>query len=92
MVAPVSNYPLNLPDSLKREAQRRAKLDGVSLNQWIAVAVAEKIGAASAADFFRERAAGGSPDRLLAALAAAPDREPDPGDELPAGAGAGPDR
>ncbi|MEI7611031.1 MAG: toxin-antitoxin system HicB family antitoxin [Rhodospirillaceae bacterium] len=82
----MSNYPLNLPNSLKREAQRRAKEDGVSLNQWIAVAVAQKVGAADAADFFRQRASdgNGSANRLLLALRAAPDRKPDSGDEMPA--------
>ena len=82
----MSNYPLNLPDSLKREAQRRAKEDGVSLNQWIAVAVAQKVGAVDAADFFRQRGSdgNGSANRLLLALRAAPDRTPDSGDEMPA--------
>jgi hypothetical protein len=39
-----STYPLKLPLSIKKAAQRLAKEDGVSLNQWIAVAVAEKVG------------------------------------------------
>ena len=82
----MSNYPLNLPDSLKREAQRRAKEDGVSLNQWIAVAVAQKVGAVDAADFFQQRSTDGdgSGNRLLSTLRAAPDRSPDSGDEVPA--------
>jgi hypothetical protein len=81
----MSSYPLNLPDSLKRKAQLRAKRDGVSHNQWIATAVAEKIGSAKAADFFSERAASGDPTgkRLLGILRDAPDRAPDAGDELP---------
>jgi hypothetical protein len=39
-----ATYPLKLPISIKKAAQRLAKEDGVSLNQWIAVAVAEKVG------------------------------------------------
>ena len=39
-----ATYPLKLPVSLKKEAARLAKQDGVSLNQWIATAVAQKIG------------------------------------------------
>ena len=35
-------YPLKLPMSIKKAARRLAKEDGVSLNQWICVAVAEK--------------------------------------------------
>lgn len=39
-----SSYPLKLPMSVKAAAQRLAKEDGVSLNQWIAVTIAQKIG------------------------------------------------
>jgi predicted HicB family RNase H-like nuclease len=35
-------HPLKLPHSIKKAAQRLAKEDGVSLNQWSAAAVAEK--------------------------------------------------
>jgi predicted HicB family RNase H-like nuclease len=37
-----TSYPLKLPASVKAAAQRLAREDGVSLNQWIAAAVAEK--------------------------------------------------
>ena len=36
-------YPLQLPASLKDTAARLAREDGVSLNQWIVAAVAQKI-------------------------------------------------
>jgi len=39
-----ARYPLKLPVSIKKAAQRLAKEDGVSLNQWIASAVAQKVG------------------------------------------------
>jgi hypothetical protein len=79
----MSSYPLNLPESLKHEAQLRAKRDGVSLNQWIATDVAEKVGSMKAVDFFSERAAAGDPSgkRLLDVLHNAPDRVSDAGDE-----------
>jgi hypothetical protein len=58
----------------------------VSLNQWIASAVAQKIGAVeTAAEFFRRRAEGAKPGDLSAILARVPDRDADPGDELPEG-------
>jgi len=79
-----NTYPLKLPDSIKKAAQRLAKEDGVSLNQWISVAVAQKVGAVeTAADFFKRRAAGSSPADLKRFLQAAPDVPPIPGDELP---------
>jgi len=52
-----ATYPLKLPLSIKKAAQRLAKEDGVSLNQWIAVAVAEKVGVVeTVAEFFKKRA------------------------------------
>lgn len=40
----MSRYPLNLPTQLKQEAEQWASKQGVSLNQFILWAVAEKIG------------------------------------------------
>jgi hypothetical protein len=51
-----ANYALRLQASLKAEAKRLAKAEGTTLNQFINVAVAEKIAALRTADFFRERA------------------------------------
>ena len=77
-------YPLKLPASLKETAARLAKDDGVSLNQWIAVAVAQKIGAVeTAAEFFERRGARSTPGDLRRHLEGAPDVPPQPGDELP---------
>ncbi|MYE10226.1 MAG: toxin-antitoxin system HicB family antitoxin [Gammaproteobacteria bacterium] len=77
-------YPLKLPASLKETAARLAKEDGVSLNQWIATAVAQKIGAVeTAADFFERRGARSTPGDLKRHLERAPDVPPQPGDERP---------
>ena len=43
----MSRYPLNLPGQLKKEAERFASEQGISLNQFIMWAVAEKVGALS---------------------------------------------
>ncbi|MEN3148193.1 pilus assembly protein HicB [Neorhizobium sp. IRAMC:178] len=52
-----NRYPLKLPASIKAAAARLAKEDGVFLNQWIASAVAQKIGAVeTAAEFLKKRA------------------------------------
>jgi hypothetical protein len=67
-------YPLKLPNSIKQAAQRLAKEDGVSLNQWIATAVAQKVGAVeTAAEFFRKRATRASGGGLMSFLINAPD-------------------
>ena len=52
-----SAYPLKMPHSVKAAAARLAKADGVSLNQFIATAVAEKIGVMeTAAEYLKQRA------------------------------------
>ena len=60
-----STYPLKLPASVKTAAARLAKTDGVSLNQFIAVAVAEKVGVMETAQVFLTRRAGGAKPRDL---------------------------
>jgi hypothetical protein len=76
-------YPLKLPGSIKAAAARLAREDGVSLNQWITAAVAQKIGAVeTATEFFRRRAGEASPADLKAFLANVPDVPPTPGDEI----------
>jgi hypothetical protein len=77
-----TSYPLKLPVSVKTAAQRLAREDGVSLNQWIASAVAEKIGAVeTAAEFLSRRAGDARPSDLLPFLDAAKDEPPSAGDE-----------
>lgn len=76
-----ATYPLKLPLSTKKAAQRLAKEDGVSLNQWIAVAVAEKVGVIeTAAEFFKNRAQGSTGKGLMKFLRKAPKRAPAPED------------
>lgn len=63
-----STYLLRLPRSVKAEVERRAKDDGVSVNQFVATAVAEKLAAMNTAAFFaerRERADFATFDRLM---------------------------
>ena len=75
-------YPLKLPQSIKRAAERLAKEDGVSLNQWISVAVAQKVGSVeTAAAFLKRRAGSAEPADLHRFLREAPDVPPIPGDE-----------
>jgi predicted HicB family RNase H-like nuclease len=50
-----STYPLRLPRSVKLAAEKLAKEEGISLNQLVATAVAEKLAAMRTAAFFLER-------------------------------------
>ncbi len=61
MTSKVSTYPLRLPASLKAALEKLSKQDGTSINQFVVVAVAEKVSAMETATFFEER--GGLSDR-----------------------------
>ena len=50
-----STYPLRLPRSVKAEVERRAREDGISINQFVATAVAEKLAVMNTVTFFAER-------------------------------------
>ena len=78
-----ATYPLKLPLSVKKAARRLAQEDGVSLNQWIAAAVAEKIGVVeTAAEFFKMRAGKASGAGLMKFLRHAPDVKPEEEDQI----------
>ncbi|MBM3950448.1 MAG: toxin-antitoxin system HicB family antitoxin [Rhodospirillales bacterium] len=53
----VSTYPLRLPRSVKAAVEKIAREEGISLNQFVATAVAEKLAAMTTAAFFAERKA-----------------------------------
>lgn len=78
-----ASYPLKLPFSVKEAAARLAKEDGVSLNQWISVAIAQKIGVVeTAADFLTRRAGNARPADMLPFLDNAKREVPPVGDEI----------
>jgi len=78
-----ASYPLKLPASIKKAAQRLAKEDGVSLNQWISVAVAQKVGAVeTAAQFFKQRAGNAKPQDIEWFLNRAKKKPVVPDDEI----------
>ena len=77
-----ASYLLKMPRSVKAAAARLAKEDGVSLNQFIAVAVAEKVGTIETAEqFLKRRAAKAKPADLMRFLRGAPSVKPEPHDE-----------
>ena len=78
-----SNVSLRLQPSLLEEAKTAAVKEGVALNQFINVAVAEKLSALRTEQFFRERAKRGDPAKALEILfRAGQGNPPIPGDEL----------
>ena len=77
----ISRYSLRLPRSVKAAVEKIAKEEGISLNQFVATAVAEKLAAMNTATFFAERKARADIKafkRILKRKGGAPPR---PGDE-----------
>jgi hypothetical protein len=64
------------------QLRQAAKAEGISMNQFIMLAVAEKIATLSTMDYLEERAKRGSREKFLAVLEKAPDVEPEEYDRL----------
>lgn len=78
----MSTISVRLPDSLHTMAKTMASQDRISMNQFIASAVAEKVSALATETYLNERAKRASQDKFEAALAAVPAAEPDNQDRL----------
>lgn len=78
----VSTYPLRLPKSVKTAAEQAARDEGISLNQFVATAVAEKLSALNTARFFTERRERADLQALRTLLTRSAGTEPRLGDEL----------
>jgi len=78
----MSTISVRLPDSLHNMAKAMASQDHVSMNQFIASAVAEKISALATETYLKERAERASPQKFEAALAAVPAQTPDAHDAI----------
>ena len=82
MSTKTGNYPLRLPLSLKAELEKLSKQDGTSINQFVVVAVAEKISTLTAETFFEERRAKANRKEFRRILTRKGGQPPQPGDEL----------
>ena len=69
----MSAVSLILPESLRRRAAILAADDGISLDQFVATALAEKVAVLDADSYVRERAARGSREKFERVLAMVPD-------------------
>ena len=76
------NINLQLPESLHKRVREQAELDQVSINQWITVAVAEKMAALLTEDYLPGRAQRANRIRFEAVMAKIPDVEPAADDRL----------
>jgi hypothetical protein len=78
----MSMMSLRIPKSMYGDLKEVAKAEGVSMNQFVMIAIAEKIASLNALDYLGKRAERGSREKLLAVLAKAPDVEPEEQDRL----------
>jgi predicted transcriptional regulator len=81
----MSTLSLRLPESLHEKVRELAEREDTSINQFITLAVAEKMSALVAEEYLTERAKRGSREKLRRVLAKVRNAEPVPGDELPEG-------
>ncbi len=76
----MSQYPLRLPDSLMDEAKAAAKSDNTSLNQFLVMAISEKVAELKIKRFFEERIQRADPEafkRILDQVPSGPLMHPD---------------
>ena len=73
----MSTLNVNIPEALRRRAQSLARDDAISLDQFIATALAEKVAVLDADSYIHERASGGSREKFDRVLSKVPDVEPE---------------
>ncbi len=78
----MSTLSLRLANSLHDEVKHLAKKEGISINQFIASAVAEKMSALMTEDFLVERSKKGNKKAFLQAMSKVPNTEPEAKDKL----------
>ncbi|MBA1419363.1 MAG: toxin-antitoxin system HicB family antitoxin [Epsilonproteobacteria bacterium] len=69
------NVALRLPDSLGLSLKEFSKHENISMNQFIATAIAEKLSTLKTYDYLQEKADNGSAEHLLIMLKKVPSRE-----------------
>jgi len=78
----MSAISLRLSDSIHRRVRELAEQEGISINQFITTAVAEKLSALLTQEYLETRAERGSRAKFNRVLRKVKDRKPFPGDSL----------
>lgn len=73
---------LRLPDSVHKKIREFAKREGISINQFIASAVSEKIAAFATIEYLKQRASRADMKKYRSALSHIPDVEAEDFDRL----------
>jgi hypothetical protein len=78
----MSTISLRLPESLHKRVRELAQREEISINQFIATALAEKMSALLTGEYLRERAKRGSRRKFKRALAKVRNVRPDEADKI----------
>jgi uncharacterized protein (DUF1778 family) len=78
----MSALSLRLPKSLHEQLRELAQEEGISVNQFVMLAVAEKVASISTIEYLQKRAKRGNREKLLSILNKVPDVEPEEFDKL----------
>lgn len=78
----MSTLSIRIPDYLHKQVKNLASNEKISINQFITLALAEKMSALMTEDYIQERAKRSSKEKFLKALSQVPDVEPDECDRL----------
>ena len=73
---------VRLPKYLHREIKKLAEEEGISMNQFIATAAAEKVSSLKTVEYLEKRAEEGSREDFERVLSKVPDEEPEERDKL----------
>jgi hypothetical protein len=79
----MSIVQVQIPDSLHKSLSDLAGRDGISIDQFISTAVAEKLSALMTENYLSDRARRGDQAKYEAILAKVPDVEPEAHDKIP---------
>ncbi len=79
----MSTLSVRLPNSIHQHAKRLARDEGISINQLVSSALAEKLSALDAERYLNELAERGKKVDIGAILAKIPPVEPEPHDRIP---------
>ena len=72
----MSTLSIRIPDSYHTMIKEVAKIDNISINQFIAAAIGEKLSALQTEQYIEQRAKNGSREKFLAVLQKAPNSKP----------------
>jgi hypothetical protein len=78
----MSTLSLRLPESLHKQVRELAEREGISINQFVVTAVAEKMSALLTEEYLEERARRGNRKRFERAMAKVKNQPPESKDRL----------